>query len=557
MIERTTRFGRLVFDRDAIVRAALRTYVEAILGNYPLNCLLSPVSAGAIWAGDFQRGAIYNDDGCGDYEVVAWTETGVVGLAYELGFGPIDQLDLSVDAVTGGPDDVRAAVPGLPDELEPAFVMAAGWLATGQGHSNGRVYGERLAGVGFWMHGDRGAGSMFDDPTANGANRLAAWGLLRGSRLPLAGSDRVESFTEDQPITVPAQAIVDAVTDRALAGPTELTPAEFETLRIPVTTPPLRRVLNAQHMLAKVGITWPGSPTIPEPPRRPKGPDPFSRPPGTVRRNTLHHQFLGFDRDAIVRAAKRACVEAVLAQLDPRERYPFTACIVPRWEGDLTRGAFFNGNGRGGYEVIGWTEAGVVGLAYQRGFGPLEQLGLSVDAVKGGPDDVRAALPELPAALEPALDLAAGLLAVGPAHGEKLASVGFWLLGTERVGGTLFDQDPAAPGVRRLARWGQAAWGKLSRAPYDSAAPVLTRDILDRAEPIEDLVEIVAERALAGPTELTTAEVEMLLPTAPDPERLLVAQRMLQKVGITWPGSPEIPLEEPGPTGTNPISPRP
>ena len=31
MIERATRFGHLVFGRDAIVRAALRAYVEAVL----------------------------------------------------------------------------------------------------------------------------------------------------------------------------------------------------------------------------------------------------------------------------------------------------------------------------------------------------------------------------------------------------------------------------------------------------------------------------------------------------------------------------------------------
>jgi hypothetical protein len=36
-------------------------------------------------------------------------------------------------------------------------------------------------------------------------------------------------------------------------------------------------------------------------------------------------------------------------------------------------------------------------------------------------------------------------------------------------------------------------------------------------------------------------ELATLLPTPPKPERLLYAQRMLQKVGITWPGSPEIP----------------
>ena len=116
--------------------------------------------------GDLQRGAFYNDDGCGDYEVVAWTETGVVGLAYELGWGPIAQLGLSCDVVTGGPDDVRGAVPGLPDELEPAFMTAVGLLGTREEvYRKGEVYGvykEKLAGVGFWLYGERVAGTLFD-----------------------------------------------------------------------------------------------------------------------------------------------------------------------------------------------------------------------------------------------------------------------------------------------------------------------------------------------------------------------------------------------------------
>ncbi|MBK9259490.1 MAG: hypothetical protein IPM54_06590 [Polyangiaceae bacterium] len=54
-------------------------------------------------------------------------------------------------------------------------------------------------------------------------------------------------------------------------------------------------------------------------------------------------------------------------------------------------------------------------------------------------------------------------------------------------------------------------------------------------------MDAVVDRALAGPTELLPDELATLLPTAPDAERLLEAQRMLRKVGITWPGSPEIP----------------
>ncbi|MDC0747746.1 hypothetical protein [Polyangium mundeleinium] len=263
MIERVTpRFGHLVFDRDAIVRAALRAYMERWL--YVIGRFSFPACYGAMWEGDLQRGAIYNDDGEGNYEVVAWTEAGVVGLACELGCGPIEQLRLSLDAVTGGPDDVRGAVPGLPAELEPAFVMAVGMLYVGEEH------GERQAGVGFWLHGDRVGGTLFDKPTANGARRLAAWGLLhKGRLLPLS----CESYrprpgwivtNHDRPQDAPAHAVMDAVVDRALKGPTEFTPAELETLLVP--TPDPKRVLGIQRRLQKVGITWPGSPEIPEEP---------------------------------------------------------------------------------------------------------------------------------------------------------------------------------------------------------------------------------------------------------------------------------------------------
>jgi len=168
MIARASRFGNLVFDRDAIVRAALRAYVETYLARLdPRKRHNFPASAAAFWLGDLQRGAFINDNVCGSYEVVAWTAAGVVGLAFELGWGPLEQLGLSVDAVTGGPDDVRGAVPGLPAELEPAFVMAVSMLGVGPEH------GQRDAGVGFWLYGDCVAGTLSDDPTATGWPRGA------------------------------------------------------------------------------------------------------------------------------------------------------------------------------------------------------------------------------------------------------------------------------------------------------------------------------------------------------------------------------------------------
>ncbi len=267
MFERiTTHFGRLVFARDAIVRAALRAYVEAVIAEIGRHNF--PPCAEPRWTGDLQRGAFYNGNGCGDYEVVAWTEAGIVGLAYELGFGPLERLGLSASAVTGGPDDVRGALPGLPDELEPALVMATGMLG------EGALHGEKSAGVGFWLRGDHVGGLLFDNPTLNGARRLAAWGALQNGRLPrLCDPGTAAKAAElDRTRFAPIHALMDAVVDRRLNGPTEFTAEEIAML-FP-SPPEPERLLGAQRMLQKVGITWPGSPEIPEEPRR-TGRNPF------------------------------------------------------------------------------------------------------------------------------------------------------------------------------------------------------------------------------------------------------------------------------------------
>jgi hypothetical protein len=264
MIERTVHYEQdtfnLVFDRDAIVRAALRAYVEANLAWADPQTRLLPASCEVMWTGDIRCGGFYNGNGCGDYDVVAWTEAGVVGLAYELGWGPLEQLRLPVKAITRGPDDVRGAVPGLPIELESAFVMAADMLIEGAKH------GEKSAGVGFWLYGEHVAGSLFEDSTAGGALRLVAWGALRDGRLPdmcdaeTAAENAAENARRG---AAPVEAIVDAVTARVLAGPTALTAEEIATL-LP-SPPDPERLHTVQRMLRRVGVSWPGIPEEPEP----------------------------------------------------------------------------------------------------------------------------------------------------------------------------------------------------------------------------------------------------------------------------------------------------
>jgi len=519
----------LVLDRDAIVRAALRAYIEYTFARMDPLERLSPVCSGAEWTGDLQRGAFYNANGCGSYEIVAWTEAGVVGLAYELGFGPLEQLGLALDAITRGPEDVRAAVPGLPSELSPAFVMAADLLPLGTDH------GEKLAGVGFWLHGDRAGGTLFEDSTAFGGWRLACWGALQDGRLPppCDPEDIAEIAAENaRRGAAPIEALVDAVTARAFRGPTELTTDELATL-LPTPLDP-KRLVYAQQCLQKVGVTWPGSPEIPEE-LPPSGANPSLQPVTTTILPSRHGDCV-FEQETIVRVALRTYVEAVFVQADPLRRHDFPPCADPRWTGDLHRGAFYNGDGRAAYDVVAWTEAGLVALACEAGVGPIEQLGLPVDAVTRGPDDLRAALPELPTELGPALVMAAGMLEEGGKHGEKLPGVGFWLHG-DRVGGSLFHNRSSAGG-RRLAAWSLLNEGRLLLVNADYRTIVLYAAKLARMkEPLlRAMVDAVTARVLAGPTELTADELATLLPTPPDPERLVHAQQMLRKVGITWPG---------------------
>jgi hypothetical protein len=273
MVTRVTPFGRLEFDRDAIIHTALRGLVEDVVFKLWDSLGMRSIYDG-VWTGNLKRGTVANLND-GDHEVIAWTEAGVVGLAYELGFGPIDQLGLTPDTVTGGPDDVRGAVPGLPGELEPAFQLAASMLDTRSDFCKGTWCSERLAGVGFWLYDDRVEGTLFTDPTAAGAYRLAPWGLIRGGRLPFCGHRDFIALAAERSRTIdaPLHAIVNAVVHRALKGPTEFTTDEIAMV-VPKPPDP-KQLLGAQRVLQEVGITWPGSPEIPPETPRPKGRNPF------------------------------------------------------------------------------------------------------------------------------------------------------------------------------------------------------------------------------------------------------------------------------------------
>jgi hypothetical protein len=168
--------------------------------------------------------------------------------------------------------------------------------------------------------------------------------------------------------------------------------------------------------------------------------------------------------------------------------------------------------------------------------------------VTGGPDDVRGAVPGLPAELEPALVMAVGRLDVGPEHRQRDAGAGFWLHG-DQGGGTLFTfrDRTLAHGVVRLAAWGLLHNGRLLPLHCESyrARPglIVTAFVDPKVAPCHAIMDAVTDRALKGPTEFTPAELDTLLLPTPKPKQLRAIQRGLQKVGITWPGSPEIPEE--------------
>jgi hypothetical protein len=134
-----------------------------------------------------------------------------------------------------------------------------------------------------------------------------------------------------------------------------------------------------------------------------------------------------------------------------------------------------------------------------------------------------------------------------------LAGVGFWLC-DGRVEGTLFT-DPKAPGSDQLLPWGMLQNGRLPFWVLGELAPYAAERARTRDAPIHAIIDAVVDRALKGPTEFTTDEIATLVPKPADPKELLAIQRRLQEVGITWPGSPEIP-PLPKPTGRNPFLPR-
>jgi len=243
-VARCHPLGYLVFNREAIIRAAFRAYVEVTLAYLdPRQCHPMPPDCGHIWTGDFQRGALAGN------MTVAWNEAGVVGIVFEGCWRPSESVPEG--PVATNPDDVRGVVPNLPDELLPALEMACGLID--QRHHI------ETARVGFWLCGDRMGGTLFDTPIDEAWWwRLANWGRVGRGRLLPAYSGHTEKITEDTfRAYAPFLAVVDAVVERAIQGPTELTLDELATL---FPLPPLPgRALPVQRELQQVGITWPGS----------------------------------------------------------------------------------------------------------------------------------------------------------------------------------------------------------------------------------------------------------------------------------------------------------
>jgi len=241
--------------------------------------------------------------------------------------------------------------------------------------------------------------------------------------------------------------------------------------------------------------------------------------------------YLVFNREAIIRAAFRAYVEVTLAYLDPRQCHPIPPDCGQTWTGDLQRGAL------AGDMTVAWNEAGVVGIVFEsrwRSSASLESL--PEGPVATNPDDVRSVVPDLPDELLPALEMACGL--IDQRHHIETARVGFWLCG-DRMGGTLFDTPIDEVWWWRLAKWGRIGRGRLLPA-YSGHTEKITEDTFRAYAPFLAVVDAVVDRRLRGPTELLPDELATLFPVPIDMDVLVIGQRELRKVGITWPGSSEM-----------------
>ena len=142
-----THGGPRTFDRDTIVGAILYSAIAAATVHYHWRAPLWDAPWDVLWSGDRTRGEALLDNLEGDTAAVAWDAAGLVALEFELGFGPLEALNLRADAITGGPEDVRRAVAGMPEALEDAFQRAARLLYAGN-------HGELSATAGLWIHGD-------------------------------------------------------------------------------------------------------------------------------------------------------------------------------------------------------------------------------------------------------------------------------------------------------------------------------------------------------------------------------------------------------------------
>lgn len=233
-----------------------REIVDGAIVSYLVSLVAWAFDGSGLWnvwheidlVGDRTSGSLDFGDGEGNSGVLAWEGDNLVAFEFQLGFGPIEEADLT--DVTGGPEDVRALLPGLPDELEPLFQRAARRLRPGS-------EGELSASAGLWLTRDDVGCSVFerrDSPVPGEA--ILRWGMGGGPGANPA-SDSDEEGSDDEESSGDVGAPLVALFARLLPRlPVELS-ADEAALIVGAGKPRSGRIEELKKAFGAVGIRWP------------------------------------------------------------------------------------------------------------------------------------------------------------------------------------------------------------------------------------------------------------------------------------------------------------
>lgn len=227
-----------------------------------------------------------------------------------------------------------------------------------------------------------------------------------------------------------------------------------------------------------------------------------------------------FDPDTIIQGAISS---ALLTSVE----HAFTdSCVAEAWAeasvtGDRARGGFVGGDAEGNVSVVAWDGKNIVAFEHRVG----------VDAdVAGGIEDLRRAVPGMPAELEGAFQRAAALLRGGP-KGALGASAGLWVT-PDAVGSSVFGHDDTYKPGREVLRWGVGPDEECEDESDEEDAPY------EKAKRAESIVDALVARMGSGRVALAKEEADAILATGAAPCEGGVEQMKATfgAAGVDWPG---------------------